>query len=79
MENQLWNKCRDVVKYHLHILLYTYFWFGLFVCGLVTPQHRIDMLESAIITKGWHLSALSLLIILPVPIIYFMRMRRKGE
>ena len=68
----------NIIKYHLHVLLYSYFWLGLFVCGLVAPQERIDMLESSIITQGWHLSALSLILVLPIPIAYFLRMRHKN-
>lgn len=71
----MYRKLTELLKYHLHILLYTYFWLGLFICGLVAPQHRIDLLESDLITQGWHLSLLSLFLVLPVPIIYFFRMR----
>ena len=77
MENKFLNKLSTLLKNHLHILLYTYFWFGLFISGLLAPQHRIDALESSIITQGWHLSVLSLIIVLPVPVIYVIRMRRK--
>ena len=38
------DKIVELLKNHLHVMLYTYFWFGLFVGGLVAPQHRIDML-----------------------------------
>ena len=75
MKNKLWNKLVNLLKYHLHIMLYIYFWFGLFICGLVAPQDRIDMLESSIITEGWHLSLLSLVLIFPVPVIYYWRIR----
>jgi len=64
------------LKYHLHVALYTYFWFGLFVCGLVAPPDRVAALETDLISKGWHLSILSLVLILPVPIIYCIRMRK---
>jgi len=71
------KKLIHLFKYHLHVLLYTYFWLGLFICGLVAPQHRIDDLGSAIVTEGWHLSLLSLVLVLPVPILYYFRMRNK--
>ena len=74
--NGLFDKLKEFTKYHFHIVLYTYFWFGLFVCGLVAPENRISELGSSLITKGRHLSLLSLVLILPVPIIYYMRMRR---
>ncbi len=64
------------LKYHLHIALYTYFGFGLFVCGLVAPPDRVAALETNLISKGWHLSLMSVFLILPVPIIYVVRMRR---
>ena len=73
----MYKKLTELLKYHLHILLYTYFWLGLFLCGLVAPQHRIDELGSAFITQGWHLSLLSLLLVLPVPLIYIWRMGKK--
>ncbi len=77
MENRFGSNLRNLLRNHLHILLYTYFWFGLFICGLVAPQNRIDMLGSSIIKEGWHLSVLSLILIFPVPLLYIIRMRRK--
>ena len=70
------KKVIDFMKYHLHIALYTYFWFGLFVCGLVAPSDRIAALETDLISEGWHLSLISVFLILPVPIIYFIRIWR---
>lgn len=70
------KKLKDFLKDHLHIVLYLYFWFGLFICGLTAPDERVAELQSAVITKGWHLSLLSMVLILPVPIIYFFRLRR---
>jgi len=72
------KKLGNFLRYHLHIVLYSYFWFGLFVCGLAAPDDRVAQLESVVITKGWHLSALSLVLILPVPILYCLRMWRAG-
>ena len=69
-------KARNLLKHHLQIVLYSYFWLGLFVCGLGAPEHRVEELQSNVITKGWHLSLLSLVLILPVPIIYYVRIRR---
>jgi len=77
MKNGFAAKIKDFFKFHLHIILYSYFWLGLFVCGLVAPDWRIRELGSNVITKGWHLSLISLLLILPVPIIYWLRIRRK--
>ena len=73
------RKLKDILKYHLHIVLYSYFWFGLFVCGLVAPDWRVAELKSEVITEGWHLSLLSLVLILPVPVIYYVRVRRAQE
>jgi len=73
--NSLIAKVKVFLKYHFHIVLYTYFWFGLFVCGLAAPDARVANLHSSLITKGWHLSLLSLTLILPVPIVYLIRMR----
>jgi hypothetical protein len=78
------SKLLYVLKYHLHILLYTYFWFGLFLCGLFAPDERILELGSNVIKKGWHLSAFSACLILPVPALYLWLFRngahqRKGN
>lgn len=77
--NNFIGKLKDFAKYHLHIALYSYFWFGLFVCGLAAPQERIAELHSSVITSGLRLSLLSVVLILPAPIIYYLRMRRDAE
>lgn len=73
------KKLKDFLQYHLHIVLYTYFWFGLLICGLTAPDERVAQLQSEVITKGWHLSLLSLVLILPVPVLYGIRMVWKNE
>jgi len=75
-EKQPAGKLKYFLKYHLHIALYTYFWFGLFICGLAAPTFRVAQLKSNLISKGWHLSLISAILILPVPIIYIVRMRK---
>ena len=70
---------KQFIKYHFHIVLYSYFWFGLFICGLVAPEARVAQLGSSVITKGWRLSLLSLVLILPAPVVYYLRMRRGGQ
>jgi len=70
------NRVTRFLKVHLHIALYTYFWFGLFVCGLVAPSDRVAALETDLISEGWHLSLISVFLILPVPILYLIRMWR---
>jgi hypothetical protein len=77
--NGFLDKLKYILKYHLHIILYSYFWFGLFICGLVAPDNRVIELESSLIGKGWHLSVLSLFLILPVPVIYLLRMRKTNS
>jgi len=71
------RKVLRFLKYHLHIVLYTYFWFGLFVCGLLAPANRVAELETNLISAGWQLSLISVFLILPVPVIYVVRMRKK--
>lgn len=73
------EKIRRLIRYHLHILLYTYFWFGIFVCGLAAPEDRVKDLGSAVITQGWHLSLLSLVLILPAPVLYVLRMKKENQ
>jgi hypothetical protein len=65
-----------ILKYHLHILLYFYFWLGIFIGGLVAPKERIDILNSNIITEGWHISLLSVFLIFPVFVVYYFRMKK---
>ena len=73
--DRMGQRLQRLLKNHLHVLLYTYFWFGLFVCGLSAPDQRVAELHSSLVTKGWHLSLLSLVLVLPVPVIYWLRMR----
>jgi hypothetical protein len=74
-----WKKLVYLVKYHFHALLFTYIWFGLFVCGLTAPEHRVRELGSGLITQGWHLSALSCLLVLPWPVFYIIRFLRTSK
>ena len=67
------NKLVYLIKYHFHAILFFYVWFGLFVCGMAAPQDRVAELGSGLITKGWHLSVLSVFLVLPWPIIYLIR------
>lgn len=71
------KKMKDFLKDHLHIVLYSYFWFGLFICGLAASDERVAELQSGVITKGWHLSLLSMVLILPVPVLYYIRICSK--
>ena len=70
------KKIAYLIKYHFHVILFFYVWFGIFVCGLVAPQDRVAELGSSIITMGWHISALSILFILPWPVLYVIRFFR---
>ena len=62
-----------LIKYHFHIILLAYVWFGLFFCGLAAPPDRVTELGSNIVTQGWHLSALSTVLVLPWLVIYVLR------
>ena len=66
-------KLFSLFKEHFHVLVYFYFWLGIFVGGFVAPKDRILLLESNVISEGWHLSVLSLVLIFPVFIIYYIR------
>ena len=76
MAKRRMDRLKGFLKVHLHILLYSYFWLGLFLCGLAAPDARVAELHSRAVTKGWHLSLISVLLILPVPILYWARMAR---
>ena len=76
------KKIKYIIKFlleHFHIVLYFYFWLGIFIGGLVAPQDRVDMLNSGIIIEGWHLSLLSMFLIFPVFIIYYLRIKKKDQ
>jgi hypothetical protein len=73
----MFRKYFKILIKHFHIVLYFYFWLGIFIGGLIAPKERIDMLNSSIITEGWHISLLSLILIGPVFIIYYSRMRKR--
>ncbi len=75
----LMKKLAYILKYHFHVMLYFYVWFGLFVCGLVAPEHRVAGLKSAMIAHGWQLSLLASLIVLPWPIIYLVRFKTASK
>ena len=66
---------RFVIK-HIHILLYAGFWLSMINYGLLAPPERLSLLESSIITKGWHLSLMGVLFGLPVIILYAFRFRK---
>ena len=55
---------------HFAITLYTWFFFGMALCGLLVPPERVAVLESAVITQGWHLSTLAVLLVSPVLFLY---------
>jgi hypothetical protein len=74
-EKGLLKKTVWLIRYHFHAMLFLYIWFGLVICGLAAPDARVELLGSCLITKGWHLSVLSTFLVLPWPIIYFLRFR----
>jgi hypothetical protein len=61
---------------HAAILLYAGFWISLSSYGLSAPPERVAMLESGLVTQGWHLTAMALLFGGPVLVIYAWRMRQ---
>ena len=60
---------------HLPALLYGWFWVGLFLCGLLAPTERVALLESTLVTQGWHLSLMTCLFSIPILGLYTWRMR----
>ena len=63
------------VHRHFHALVFACFWMGLFQYGLIAPPDRVALLESAVVTRGWHLSVLASLLGLPPLLLYVVRMR----
>jgi hypothetical protein len=72
-------KLGALLKDHLHVALYAYFWFGLFVCCLAAPDERVALFGSKVVTHGWHLALACLALGLPAPIVYWRRMRRAAS
>ena len=64
---------------HIHILLYAGFWISLASYGVQAPPDRVLLLESGLITKGWHLTLLAICFGLPVLTLYWWRMREVTE
>jgi hypothetical protein len=64
----------DWVTLHLPALLYGWFWFGMFLCGLLAPPERVALLESGLVTEGWHLSLMACLFGCPILTAYWLRM-----
>ncbi len=70
---------KKLFRDHLHAILYSYFWLGLFVGGLVAPEERVLQLESDWLIHGTQLTFLSLILVLPALIIYILRMRQTSD
>ena len=64
---------------HFAIVLYSWFFFGMFLCGLLAPPERVAELGSGLISAGWHLSVLALALALPVLAIYRRRLQDRPE
>ena len=63
------------LQLHLPALLFAWFWFGMFLCGLLAPPDRVADLGSAILQEGWHVSVMCVLLGLPVVLLYWRRVR----
>lgn len=64
----------DWVTLHLPALLYGWFWIGMVLSGLLAPPERVAMLESGLITEGWHLSLMACCFGIPILGAYWLRM-----
>ena len=64
---------------HLPAVLYAWFWFGMFLCGLLAPADRVAELQSGVVQQGWHLSAMACVLGLPVIVAYALRTRRRPD
>lgn len=51
---------RQWLRNHLEITLIGWFFFGMALCGLLAPQERVALLESEVVTQGWHLSLMAI-------------------
>ena len=50
------------IKRHFHALVLADFWIGLGLYGLVAPPERVALLDSSLVTEGWHLSVMALVL-----------------
>ena len=64
---------------HLPILLYVWFWLGMFLCGLLAPADRVADLGSGLVQEGWHLSTMACILGIPVVVAYTFRFGWKGR
>ena len=51
---------RQWLRDHLEITLIGWFFFGMALCGLLAPEERVALLESDLVTQGWHLSLMAI-------------------
>ena len=69
----------EFLKQHFYAILYMAFWLSLAADGLVAPPERVSLLDSTVVTEGWHLSLMALCFGLPMLVLYLIRMRRTPE
>ena len=67
------------IELHFPMILYIWFWFGLIVCAFFAPADRVLMLNSQMITKGWHLIVLSFILSSPIIWLYWKRVSVKSK
>jgi hypothetical protein len=60
---------------HTTAFLYAGFWLSLANYGLWAPPERVALLESGLVTEGWHLSLMAVCFGAPVLALYVWRMR----
>jgi len=68
------NPRESWLELHFPALLYGWFWVGMMLCGLLAPVERVALLESGLVTEGWHLSVMCLLFGGPILGAYWLRM-----
>ena len=64
---------------HTAILLYAGFWISLASYGLSAPPERVALLESGVVSEGWHLTVMAVLFGGPVLGLYVWRMCRSPD
>jgi len=76
--NQTQSKRPSWVFIHLPVLLYGWFWLGMFLTGFLAPQHRVEELQSSVIQQGWHLSLLACILGIPPLVMYWRRVSKRN-
>ena len=73
------SKKLNWIELHFPIILYIWFWFGLILCALFAPADGVLMLKSTMITRGWHLIVVAVVLSTPIIWLYCKRVSKSKK